>query len=411
MVYNKRNFCLLRKLPFAVPEAAYFSIFGGICPLEEIYFDNSATTRVCEEAAAKAVEMMTQNYGNPSSLHTMGFRAEQELRAAREAVAKQLDAKPEEIYFTSGGTESNNISLFGAAHARKKRGNRIVTTAIEHPSVLNAVKKLEQEGFEVVLLQPDRQGKISPEDVREAVTPETILVSMMAVNNEVGSILPLEAAADAIEEKKAPALFHIDAVQAFGKLPLRVRQLRADLMSVSAHKIHGPKGVGALFVRKGVHIEPLTYGGGQEKDMRPGTESMPLIAAFGAAVKALPDTEAELAAMRELNDSLRAELAKLPGITVNSPEDALPYILNFSAGGVRAETMLHFLSDRGIYVSSGSACSKGRESHVLKAMGLGRERIASALRLSFCRFNTKEETQKFAAALSDGLAAITKRPL
>ena len=379
--------------------------------MEEIYFDNSATTRVCDEAAAKAVEMMTKNYGNPSSLHTMGFRAEQELRAAREAVAKQLDAKPEEIYFTSGGTESNNISLFGAAHARKKRGNRIVTTQIEHPSVLNAVKKLEQEGFEVVLLKPDKQGKINPEDVREAVTPETILVSMMAVNNEVGSILPLEAAADAIEEKKAPALLHIDAVQAFGKLPLRVRQLRADLMSVSAHKIHGPKGVGALFVRKGVHIEPLTYGGGQEKDMRPGTESMPLIAAFGAAVTALPDTEAELAAMQELNKSLRAELAKLPDVTINSPDDALPYILNFSAGGVRAETMLHFLSDRGIYVSSGSACSKGRGSHVLKAMGLGRERIASALRLSFCRFNTKEETQKFAAALNDGLAAITKRPL
>lgn len=379
--------------------------------MEEIYFDNSATTRVCDEAAAKAAEMMTKNYGNPSSLHAMGFRAEQELRAAREAVADQLGAKPEEIYFTSGGTESNNIALFGAAHARKKRGNRIVTTQIEHPSVLNAVKKLEQEGFEVVRLKPDRQGEIDPEAVREAVTPETILVSIMAVNNEVGSILPVEAAADAIEEKRAPALLHIDAVQAFGKLPLRVRRLRTDLMSVSAHKIHGPKGVGALFVRSGTHIEPLTYGGGQEKDMRPGTESMPLIAAFGAAVRALPDTEAELAVMRKMNGFLRSELAKLPGITVNSPEDALPYILNFSAGGVRAETMLHFLSERGIYVSSGSACSKGRASHVLTAMNLPRERIASALRLSFCRFNTEEEMQKFAAALSDGLTAITKRPL
>ena len=379
--------------------------------MEEIYFDNSATTRVCDEAAAKAAEMMTKNYGNPSSLHAMGFRAEQELRAAREAVADQLGAKPEEIYFTSGGTESNNIALFGAAHARKKRGNRIVTTQIEHPSVLNAVKKLEQEGFEVVRLKPDRQGKIDPEAVREAVTPETILVSIMAVNNEVGSILPVEAAADAIEEKRAPALLHIDAVQAFGKLPLRVRRLRTDLMSVSAHKIHGPKGVGTLFVRSGTHIEALTYGGGQEKDMRPGTESMPLIAAFGAAVRALPDTEAELAVMRKMNGFLRSELAKLPGITVNSPEDARPYSLNFSAGGVRTETMLHFLSERGIYVSSGSACSKGRASHVLTAMNLPRERIASALRLSFCRFNTEEEMQIFAAALSDGLTAITKRPL
>ncbi len=354
---------------------------------------------------------MTQNYGNPSSLHAMGFRAEQELRGAREAVAEQIGAQPEEIFFTSGGTESNNIALFGAAHARKKRGNRIVTTQIEHPSVLNTVKKLEQEGFEVVRLKPDRWGKISAEQVREAVTPETILVSMMAVNNEVGSILPVEAAADAIEEKKAPALLHADAVQAFGKLPLRVRKLRVDLMSVSAHKIHGPKGVGALYVRRGAHIEPLTYGGGQEKDMRPGTESMPLIAAFGAAVRALPDLGAELSAMRELNSFLRAELAKLGGVTVNSPEDALPYILNFSAGGVRAETMLHFLSDRGIYVSSGSACSKGRASHVLTAMGLTRERIASALRLSFCRFNTKEEARAFAAALADGLASLTKRPL
>jgi cysteine desulfurase len=379
--------------------------------LAEIYFDNSATTRVCPEAAEKAVEMMTRNYGNPSSLHTMGFRAEQELRSAREAVAFLLGAKPEEIYFTSGGTESNNIALFGAARARKKRGNRIVTTQIEHPSVLNTMKCLEREGFEVVYLKPDRWGKLSPEQVREAVTPDTILVSMMRVNNEVGSILPVEAAADAIEAAKAPALLHVDAVQAFGKLPLHVQKLRADLMSVSGHKIHGPKGIGALYVRKGVHIEPLTYGGGQEKDMRPGTESMPLIAAFGAAVKALPDPEDELSVMRELNAFLRAELAKLDGVTVNSPEDALPYILNFSAGGVRAETMLHFLSDRGVYVSSGSACSKGRESHVLKAMGLPRERIASALRLSFCRFNTKAEAKAFIAALRDGLASITKRPL
>ena len=379
--------------------------------MAEIYFDNSATTRVCPEAAQKALELMTQNYGNPSSLHAMGFRAEQELRSARGAVAECIGAKPEEVFFTSGGTESNNIALFGAAHARRKRGNRIVTTQIEHHSVLKAAKKLEQEGFEVVYLKPDREGNVSPEQLREAVTPETILVSMMLVNNEVGSILPAEAAADAIAQANAPALLHLDAVQAFGKLPLRVKRLRADLMSVSAHKIHGPKGSGALFVRRGVHIEPLTYGGGQEKDLRPGTESMPLIAAFGAAVRALPDTEAELAAMRELNGFLRTELAKLDGVTVNSPDGALPYILNFSAGGVRAETMLHFLSDRGIYVSSGSACSKGHESHVLAAMGLPRGRIASALRLSFCRYNTKEEAQAFIAALRDGLAAITKRPL
>ena len=379
--------------------------------MAEIYFDNSSTTCVCPEAAQKAVEMMTQNYGNPSSLHSMGFRAEQELRAAREAVASLLGAKDEEIYFTSGGTESNNISLFGAARAGRKRGNRIVTTQIEHPSVLNTTKRLEREGFEVVTLKPDKWGHIDPQQVQDAITPETILVSMMRVNNEVGSILPVEAAADAIEEKKAPALLHIDAVQAFGKLPLRVRRLRVDLMSASAHKIHGPKGIGMLYVRKGVHIGPLTYGGGQEHDMRPGTESMPLIAGFGAAVKALPDLEKEMAAMQELNSFCREGLSKIDGVTVNSPEDGLPYILNFSMPGVRAETMLHFLSDRGIFVSSGSACSKGRESHVLKAMGLPRERIASALRLSFCRYNTKEEAAAFLDALRDGLAALTKRPL
>jgi len=378
--------------------------------LAEIYFDNSSTTRVCREAAEKVMEVMTEEYGNPSSLHTKGFRAEQEMSAARESVAQALGAEPGEITFTSGGTESNNIALFGAARARRKRGRRIVTTAIEHPSVLNTVARLEQEGFEVIRLQPDGAGKIAPEQFREAVTPDTILVSVMRVNNEVGSIQPVEAAADAIEAAKAPALLHVDAVQAFGKLRLRPRRMRADLMSVSGHKIHAPKGVGALYIRSGVHIEPLTYGGGQERDMRPGTESVPLIAGLGAAVRALPEPEAELARMRELNGFLRRELSKIPGVCFNSPDDALPYILNLSAGGVRAETMLHFLSEKGIYVSSGSACSKGRESYVLRAMGLPKDRIGSALRLSFSRFNTKEEAETFVRALKNGLASLVKRP-
>ena len=379
--------------------------------MTEIYFDNSSTTRVCREAAEAVVETMTENYGNPSSLHTKGFRAEQAMRKAREAVASLLSAEPEEVYFTSGGTESNNLALFGAARARKKRGNRIVTTAIEHPSVLNVMKRLEQEGFEVVYLKPDLEGKIAPEQVFEAVTPQTVLVSMMRVNNEVGSVLPVEAAAEAIARAKAPALLHVDAVQAFGKLALRPREYGVGLMSMSGHKIHGPKGAGALYMRRGVHIEPLTFGGGQEKDVRPGTESVPLIAGLGAAVAALPDPSDELPKMKELNGFLRAGLAEIPGVAINSPEDCLPYILNFSAGGVRAETMLHFLSDKGIYVSSGSACSKGRESYVLHAMGLPRERIASSLRLSFSRFNTLDEAKLFLAALREGLSALVKRPL
>ena len=374
---------------------------GGII-LAEIYFDNSSTTRVCPEAANAVMKAMTENYGNPSSLHTKGFLAEQEMRSAREAVASLIGARP---------TESNNLADFGAAHARKKRGRRIVTTAIEHPSVLNTVKRLEKDGFEAIYLKPDSEGHISPEEVKNAITPDTILVSMMRVNNEVGSILPVEAAADAIEEKHAPALLHIDAVQAFGKLPLRVSGLHCDLMSMSAHKIHGPKGIGALYVRSGVHIEPLTYGGGQEKDLRPGTESVPLIAGFGAAVKALPDLEAELSAMRSLNHCCREQLAGIEGIAINSPDDALPYILNFSAGNVRAETMLHFLSEKNIFVSSGSACSRGRASHVLKAMGLPQDRIRSALRLSFCRYNTKEEATEFFAALREGLSSLAVQQL
>ena len=379
--------------------------------MQEIYFDNSSTTKVCREAAEKVMETMTESYGNPSSLHTKGFLAERELTAARSAVASVLGAEPGEIYFTSGGTESNNIALFGAAEARRKRGNRIVTTMIEHPSVGNAVRRLAQDGFEVIALKPDSFGKIDPEQVREAVTPDTILVSMMRVNNEVGSILPVEAAAKAIRESGAPALLHVDAVQAFGKLPLNPSGMKIDLMSVSAHKIHGPKGTGALYIGKNVHIAPRVFGGGQEKNLRPGTEAMPLIAGFGAAVRALPRTAEELERMSVLNRHCREKLAQIDGITVNSPEDALPYILNFSTGTVRAETMLHYLSSRGIYVSSGSACSKGRASHVLAAMGLPRARTATALRLSFSRFSTGEEVDAFADALKDGLAQIAKRPL
>jgi len=379
--------------------------------LSEVYFDNSSTTRVCRAAAEKVMEMMTENYGNPSSLHSLGFRAERAMDEARAAVASRLGAEKEEIYFTSGGTESNNIALFGAAHALRRRGNHIVTTRIEHPSVLNVMKRLEQEGYAVTYLKPDSFGRVTAEQIRGAVNEKTILISLMCVNNEVGSILPVEAAAQAVRAAGAPALVHVDAVQAFGKLPLSPRRAGVDLLSVSAHKIHGPKGAGALYVRRGVHLEPHVFGGGQEKNVRPGTEAMPLIAGFGAAVGALPDVSAELREIGGLNAYCREILQKTEGIVLNSAPDALPYILNLSVLGVRAETMLHFLSDRGIYVSSGSACAKGRESHVLSAMGLPRERIASALRLSFSRYNTKEEIDVFAGALREGLSTLTRRPL
>lgn len=376
----------------------------------EVYLDNSSTTVVCREAADKVMEMLTDNYGNPSSLHAKGFRAEQEMTAARSEIAALLGAQSEEIYFTSGGTESNNIAVFGAAYARRRRGNHIVTTMIEHPSVLNAMKQLEAEGFSVTYLKPDSAGQIQPEQVFEAVTADTILVSMMCVNNEVGSILPLEAAGAAIAAAKSPALFHVDAVQAFGKLPIKLAKLKIDLMSVSAHKIHGPKGVGALYIRKTVHIIPRTFGGGQEKDIRPGTESTPLIAGFGAAVKALPNANTQLKTITALSAYCREKLLEIDGVVLNSPDNALPYIINFSSGGARAETMLHYLASKEIYVSTGSACSKGKASHVLTAMGLPLDQINSSLRLSFSRYNTKDDVDSLLSALRDGLSELTKRP-
>ena len=352
---------------------------------------------------------MEQNWGNPSSLHTLGFLAEQEMKECREAVAGALSCRAEEIYFTSGGTEADNLAILGAAYGRSRRGRHIVTTGIEHPAVLNTMKQLEKEGFSVTYLMPDGFGRISPEQVYEAVGEETILVSMMAANNEVGSILPLKAAAGAIREKKAPALLHADAVQAFVKLPLRPEQMGVDLLTVSGHKIHGPKGVGALYVRRGTHLSPRVFGGGQEKGLRPGTESTPLIAAFGAAVRALPDLRLEEERVSELNRHLRERLSGIPGVKIHSEESGLPYILNLTAGTVKAETMLHFLSARGVYVSTGSACAKGRASHVLMAMGLKREEIASSLRVSFSRMSTKEETDAFADALEEGLAVLARK--
>lgn len=374
-----------------------------------IYLDNSATTRPCAEAVEKITELLTVCWGNPSSLHGLGFAAEQELSAARRAVARSLSCTPEEIFFTSGGTESDNLAIFGAAHARQKRGRHVVTTRIEHPAVLNTMAELEREGFEVTYLAPDEWGHIAPESVKSAVRPDTILVSLMAVNNEVGTILPVQAAREAIAEQNAPALLHVDAVQAYGKLPLAPARQGIDLLTISGHKIHGPKGVGALYVKKGVHLAPRVFGGGQESNVRPGTEGLPLIAGFGAAVAALPDLAAEEERVRALNRRLRERLAALDGVTVHSPDDALPYILSFSACPVRAETMLHFLSERGICVSSGSACAKGKASHVLTAMNLPKEQIASSLRVSFSRDNTEADVDALADALAEGLRTLAAR--
>ena len=376
--------------------------------MEEIYLDNSATTRVCEKSAEKVLELMTQCYGNPSSLHKKGLEAQREVAHARQAVAVSLGAQPREIIFTSGGTEANNLAVLGGAAAGRRRGKRIVTTAIEHPSVLEPMRQLEKEGFEVVFLTPDADGRVPEEAVLKAVTGDTILISVMAVNNELGSIQPIEVLKKAVKRAGAPALVHVDGVQAYGKLPLRPEKLGIDLLTVSGHKIHGPKGVGALYVSKNARILPRTFGGGQERELRPGTEAAPLIAGLGAAAEELPDWRQAYSRMEKLRDYTLQKLSGLEGVEVNSPVGGLPYLLNFSALGIRSETMLHFLAQRGIYVSSGSACAKGKQSHVLKAAGLPDSRISSAIRVSFSRENTERDADALAEGVREGLACLAR---
>lgn len=371
------------------------------------YLDNSATTRVSEAAANKALVLMRENFGNPSSLHSFGFSAEKELDFARSTIAQAINAKESEIYFTSGGTEANNLAIMGSVEARKRMGKKIVTTAIEHSSVLDSFKHLESLGFEVEFVYPKDEQGFDLADFEKAIDEKTILVSVMLVNNETGLMPPVSKIPALIKRKGAPAAFHIDAVQGFGKENVNVAALRCDLLSISAHKIHGPKGVGALFVKKGTRILPRTFGGKQENSIRPGTEALPLIGAFAVAaseIKVLENSEK----IKTLNQYLRQKLAEMDDIIINSPEDASPYILNFSALGIRSETMLHHLSSQGVYVSSGSACSKGGKSHVLAALHLSPERADSAIRVSFSKESTKEDVDALLEALSLGLNTLQR---
>lgn len=375
-----------------------------------VYLDNSATTAPCPEAVEAVNFMMTENFGNPSSLHGAGISAMKEIISARESIAKALSCEKDEIFFTSGATEANNLAIFGAAYANRRRGNRIVTTAIEHESVMQSIDRLEEEGFEVIRLMPDGHGFISENELEEAINDKTILVSMMYINNEVGSILPVEKIKKAVTRKNAPALIHIDCVQAFGKIPVRPKKLGADLASVTAHKIHGPKGSGALYIRKGVNISPRTFGGEQEKRIRPGTEASPLIAGFGAAVNALPDLKKQSEYISGLNTYARERLSEIDGLIFNSADNASPFILNiYIPSFMRSQTVIQELSAKyGIYVSSGSACAKGKRSHVLTAMHLPDERIDKSIRISFCRSNTKEDIDILADALKE---LILKHPM
>ena len=378
--------------------------------MREAYLDNSATTPVCPEAAQKAVQLMTEIYGNPSSLHTKGIAAQRELESARETLAGALHCRPDELTFTSGGTEANNLALFGAAMARRRRGNRIVISSVEHSSVIESAAELEKQGFEVVRVMPDEWGRIPAEAMMNAITPDTILASMELVNNETGAIQPVACMARAVKRTGAPALIHVDAVQAFGKLPVNPAQLGAQLLTVTAHKIRGPKGTGALYAARGTHLVPRVFGGEQEKKLRPGTEALPLIAAFGTAVAMLPPLPDALRHAEALRTQLLNGLHALhAGIVVNSPADALPYVVNFSVPGLRSETLLHHLAAGGVYVSSGSACARGHKSHVLTAMGLPADRVDSAVRVSFGHTNTAEDVDQLLAVLADGLRTLTRR--
>lgn len=356
----------------------------------EAYLDNSATTPVCREAADKIMEAVTSLYGNPSSLHEKGFEAEKLLKDSRTNVAKVLCCEADRLFFTAGGTEANNLALFGIARSMKRSGNKIVTTAFEHPSVAKCIDALENEGFKVTRIAPDGSGNIPTEAFREAIDENTILVAVMAVNNETGSIQPIKEIRSIIEEKHSPALFHCDCVQAFGKVNMRTITPFVDTMSISSHKIHGPKGVGALYIKKGIRLSPLIFGGGQEHDIRPGTEPMPAIAGFGAAAAALPNPEKTLEKVSQLKERLVSKLSQFDDVVINSPDNALPYVINLSVLGIRSEPMINFLSDMEIYVSAGSACSKGHRSEALTALGISPDRIDSALRVSLSRFTTEE---------------------
>ncbi len=376
--------------------------------METHYLDNSATTAVCKAAADKALYMMTDNYGNPSSLHKMGIRAEEEVEKAREIIAGTLSVDSREIIFTSGGTEANNTAVFGAAQALRRRGDRVIVSAVEHPSVHESAKRLSELGFDVHYAPVDKDGAVDIEALKALLNNKTILVSVMAVNNETGTIQPIERVSKLVHKLSPEALFHCDAVQAYCKMPLKPQKYGVDLMTVSAHKIHGAKGAGALYIRSGARISPLLYGGEQQKKLRPGTESSPLIAAFGAAA-AEADIQADSGYIRELSSYALGLMRQTDGISINSPADALPYIINISAEGIRSETMLHHLESTGVYISSSSACAKGKRSYVLEAMGLSDSRIDSSLRISFSKYNTKEDIDALTAGLRTGIATLQRR--
>lgn len=362
----------------------------------EIYLDNSATTKCFDEVAQVVAQMMTVDYGNPSSMHMKGIKAEQYVKQATEVIARSLKVNEKEIFYTSGGTESDNMAIIGTAMANYRAGKHIVTTPMEHPAVGQCMKYLEKEGFEITYLQPDSTGCISLEELEGSIRKDTILVSIMAVNNEIGTVQPIEKAGEIIKSKNPNTLFHVDAVQGYGKMEIYPRKWKIDMLSVSGHKIHGPKGVGFLYINEKVKIKPIILGGGQQKNMRSGTENVPGIVGLAKAVEMVyANMECDINKMYCLRDYFISQVTKMEGVTVNGAEgrQSAPHVVSVSVEGVRAEVLLHALEEKEIYISAGSACSSHKPipSATLQAIGLPKELLGSTVRFSFSVFTTKEE--------------------
>lgn len=362
----------------------------------EAYFDNSATTRCYPEVADIVVKTMTEDFGNPSAMHLKGVEAEKYVREAAQILAKILKVNEKEIIFTSGGTESNNLALFGGADANKRSGNHIITTSVEHAAVGQPAERLEQMGYEVTIVPVDHRGVVQLEALEKALRPDTILVSTMYVNNEVGAVMPVEEIAKLVHEKSPKALYHVDAIQAFGKYRIYPKKAGIDMLSVSSHKIHGPKGVGFLYINEKARIQPQILGGGQQAGMRSGTDNVPGIAGLGVAAKMVyTDFDEKIEHMYQLKERLAEGFLKLPDVRLNGMEirEGAPQILSASFLGVRSEVLLHTLEEKGIYVSAGSACSshKRKAAGTLSAMGMEAAQRESTLRFSFSEENTFEE--------------------
>ena len=364
--------------------------------MKEVYLDNSATTRAYYSVGDLVRKVMCEDYGNPSSMHAKGVTAEHYIKEAKETLAKLMKVQDKEIFFTSGGTEGDNLALMGAARANRRRGNHLITSAIEHPAVINTMRHLEEEGYRVTFLPVDRYGRIRLDALKEALCEDTILVSVMYVNNEVGSVQPIAEAASIVKAYNKDILFHVDAVQGFGKYRIYPRKLNVDLCTISGHKIHGPKGIGALYVGSHVKIQPIVFGGEQQKNVRSGTENVPGIAGLGLAAKLIyQDLDEKVARMRELKAHFIEGVQKIEDITIHGlyDETSAPHIISVGFAGIRSEVLLHALEEKGIYVSSGSACASNHPqiSGVLKGIGAGQEYLDATLRFSMSEFTTLEE--------------------